>query len=63
MNKVNKVIATVLVVVVFFVVFAVIVGIRTDNGRSTPGIIGLAVGIGAIAALRTIWKNDSSDNK
>lgn len=61
MDKLGKVIVTIVVVVLFFVVFAVIVGVREDNGAHTPGIIGLAAFAGLIAALRAIWKKDDND--
>lgn len=61
MDKLGKIIVTIVVVVICFIVFGVIVGVRSDNGSSTPGILGLAVVAGAIAAIRAIWKNDDKN--
>lgn len=63
MDKLGKIIVTVLVIVICFVLFGVIVGVRSDNGAKTPGILGLAVFAGAVAAVRAIWKKDDKDNK
>jgi hypothetical protein len=63
MDKLGKVIVTIVVIVICFTIFSVIVGVRSDNGASTPGILGLAVFAGAIAAIRAIWKkNDQNKN-
>lgn len=63
MDKLGKVIVTIVVIVICFTIFSVIVGVRSDNGASTPSILGLAVFAGAIAAIRAIWKkNDQNKN-
>ena len=63
MDKLGKIIVTVVVIVICFIIFGVIVGVRSDNGAATPGILGLAVFAGAIAAVRAIWKKDDKDKK
>ena len=66
MQKLSKIIISIVTIVIFIVIFAVIVGVTSDNGR-TPGILGMAALAGLIAALRAIWTKDDykedSDNK
>lgn len=45
MSKASKIIVTIVIVVVFIALFAVIVGVRGDAGYSTPGPLGLIVGL------------------
>lgn len=61
MEKSTKIIVTIVIVVVFIAVFGAIAGARGDNGNSTPGIFGLIIFGGMIAAIRAVWKN-SNDN-
>ena len=63
MDKLGKIIITVVAVVIFIVIFTVIVGVRSDNGAATPGIIGLAAFAGLIAAIKAIWKKDKGENE
>lgn len=58
MSKTAKVLSTIVVVVVFIILFAVLVGVREYEGHSTPGIIGTILLIGAIAGIRAIWKKE-----
>lgn len=51
MNKSAKVLSTIVVVVVFIILFAVLVGLRESEGHSTPGIIGTILLIGAITGI------------
>lgn len=51
MNKSAKVLSTIVVVVVFIILFAVLVGLRENEGHSTPGIIGTILLIGAITGI------------
>ena len=62
MNKLGKLIVTIVVIVVFIILFGIIVGVRTDSGAATPGILGLAVFAGMIAAIKAIWKKDKKEN-
>ena len=62
MEKSTKIIVTIGVVFVFLILSAVITGVRTDSGHSTPGILGLIVFIGLIGALKAIWKKDKNAN-
>ena len=62
MNKSSKVVVTAVVVVLFIVLFAVIVGVRSDAGASTPGILGLILFAALIGGLRAIWKKKDEGN-
>ena len=64
MEKTTKIIVTVIAVVIFIVPFAVIIGVRSDAGMSTPGILGLILIAALIGALRAIWKkkDDGQNN-
>ena len=62
MNTTTKIIVTIVVIVVFIFLFGVIVGVRGDNGNSTPGLFGLIVFAGLIGAIRAIWKKDNNEN-
>lgn len=61
MSKFAKILVTALIVFLFIFIFAIIAGVSSDSG-SGPGIVGLAVFAGAIAAIRAVWKNDDKDN-
>ena len=63
MSKLSKVIVTILVIIVFIVLFAIINGVRQSSGYHTPGILGLIVFAGMIGAIRAIWKKGNDDNK
>lgn len=62
MNQLSKIIITIAAVVVFFLLFAVVVGTRESSGHSTPGIFGLILFAGLIGALRAVWKKDKNDD-
>lgn len=62
-NKASKVLVTVIAVVIFFVLFAVVVGLRGEAGYQTPGMLGLILGFGLIGALKAVWKKDNGQNK
>jgi hypothetical protein len=61
MNKVSKILVTLGIVFIFFVLFAAIVGIRGEAGHKTPGILGLVVFAGMVGALKAIWKKNKSE--
>ena len=60
MGKSVKILVTVGVVFLFFIVYGAIVGIMKDAGR-TPGILGLIVFGALIGALRAIWKKPKNE--
>lgn len=62
MQKSSKVIVTIVAVVLFFILFAVVVGVRSDAGHSTPGFFGFILAIALIGALRAIWKKKKDNN-
>ena len=62
MEKSTKIIVTIVIIVAFIAIFGAIAGIRCDNGNSTPGIFGLIVFAGMIAAIRAVWKKDKDEN-
>jgi hypothetical protein len=64
MQKSTKVIVTIVAVVLFIILSAVITGIRSDAGHSTPGFLAIILFVALVGALRAIWKksNDNDDN-
>lgn len=60
MQKSTKVIVTIVAIVLFFILSAVVTGVRSDAGHSTPGFLGIILVAALIGALRAIWKK--SDN-
>lgn len=60
MSKLAKVLITMVIIVVFIIIFGAIAGITSDAG-STPGILGLVVFAGMIAAVRAVWKSEDND--
>lgn len=63
MSKISKVVVTIVVVVVSFLLFGVIVGVRESAGYTTPGPLGLIIMLGAYGAIRAVWKKgDKKDD-
>ena len=64
MEKSTKIIVTVVIVIAFIFLTALVGFLRDRAGHSTPGILGMAVMCVFIAALRAIWKKpkDNDDN-
>ncbi len=56
MSKLAKIVITILIVVVFIALTAVVTGSREAAGYSTPGILAIALLAGAIGGIRAIWK-------
>lgn len=61
MTKVSKIVVTIIIIIAFMAIFGIIVGVRGDNGNSTPGILGLIVFAGMIGAIREVWKKNDND--
>ena len=59
MAKSYKIILTIVSVVVFVVLSAVVTGIRTDAGFKTSGIFGLILLSALIFVLHSIWKKNN----
>lgn len=62
MSKASKIIVTIVIIVVFIFLYAIIVGVRSEAGNSTLGILGLVVFAGMIGAIRAVWKKDIDEN-
>ena len=62
MQKSTKVIVTIVAVVLFFILSAVVTGVRSDAGHSTPGFLGIILAFALIGALRAIWKKNDDNN-
>ena len=56
MKKVSKIIITIIAIVIFIFLYAVVIVIRGETGHSTPGILGLIIFAGLIGALKAVWK-------
>ena len=63
MSKLAKVLITAAIIIIFIAIFAVITGVRSDAGHSTPGILGLIVFAGMIGGIRAVWKSGDEDKK
>ena len=61
MSQLSRILVTVGVVFLFFIIFGAIAGSISDAGR-TPGILGLIVFGALIGALRAIWKKPKNDD-
>lgn len=62
MQKSSKVIVTIVAVVLFFILSAVVTGVRSGAGHSTPGFLGIILAVALIGALRAIWKKNDDNN-
>ncbi|MBR6092798.1 MAG: hypothetical protein IKQ09_08315 [Bacteroidales bacterium] len=58
MGNGSKIILTIVIVVVFIGLFAVVAGISSDAGNATPGVVGLILISALIFGLRAVWKKD-----
>lgn len=61
MSQLSRILVTVGVVFLFFIIFGAIAGSMSDAGR-TPGILGLIVFGALIGALRAIWEKPKNDD-
>lgn len=62
MKKSSKIIVTIVFIVVFIFLSAIVTGMRSDAGHSTPGIVGLILLAALIGGLTAIWKKDKNDS-
>ena len=62
MSKLAKIIVTIIIVVIFVALTAVINGSRDAAGYSTPGIWGIIVLVGAIGGIRAVWKKPKENS-
>lgn len=61
MEKGTKIILTIIIVIVFIGLSAVVTGIRNDAGAATPGIFGIILFAALIGGLRAVWKKDKDE--
>lgn len=61
MSKASKTVVTIVLVLVFILLFSVVAGVSHDNGGRTTGVFGLILVAGLIGGLRAIWKNKEND--
>lgn len=61
-GKGSKILVTVIVVILFIVIFGAIVGTRGDAGQSGPGFLGLIVFAALIGAISAVWKKKDGNN-
>lgn len=57
-----KILVTIIVVAIFLILFAVVVGLQESSGHSTPGILGLILFAALYGAIRSIWKRNKNDD-
>ena len=64
MSKFAKIIMTILVIVIAFILHAFFFALaKSQGGSGNTGIVGLIILFAAIGAVRAIWKKDkNSDN-
>ncbi len=62
MDKTGKILVTVIIITVFFILFAIVVGLQESSGSSTPGIMGLILFGALYGGIRGIWKRNKSDD-
>ena len=62
MNKFSKILVTVVVVFLFFLIYGAIAGAMSDAGK-TPGVLGLIAFGGLIGALKAIWKKSEKEDE
>lgn len=65
MNRLTKTLVTIVLIVAFILLFALVVGINSQSGNRTPGILGLILLAGLYGALKAVWKKkgDNNDNR
>ena len=63
MNKTSKIIVTAAIIIGFIVIFAIIVGVRTDAGYRTPGALATCLFFGLIGAIRSLWEKDENQSE
>lgn len=62
MNKLAKILVTIGVLFVFFILFAAVVGSMGATGQKTPGFLGLILFAAVFFSIRAIWKNGKKDD-
>ncbi len=62
MNKLAKIIVTIVVLLVFFLLFGAVVGSRSATGQHTPGLLSLILFAAVVFSIRAIWKSGKDNN-
>lgn len=60
MDKIGKILVTVIIVAIFLILFVVV--LRESSGNSTPGLLWLILFAALYGAIRSILKRNKSDN-
>lgn len=62
MSKTAKILVTICIVFVFFILFGAVVGVRESSGQKTPGILGLILFAALYGAIKAVWKSKKNDD-
>ena len=62
MNKFAKIIVTIVVLLVFFLLFGAVIGSRSATGQHTPGLLGLILFAVVVFSIRAIWKSGKNND-
>ena len=63
MQKSTKVIVTIVAVALFFILSAVVTGVRSDAGYSTPGFLAIILFGSALLSLPFSQKSNTQESK
>ena len=61
MSQSKRIIITILAIVGFFSLFAVVIVIGTKAGTNTPGILGIGLLAGLYFGLKAIWRKPEQE--
>ena len=56
----TKILVTIGAILIFLLIFGVLIASQKSSGNSNPGIFGIILFGGLIAAIRAIWKKPDS---
>ena len=62
MKTSSKILVTIGIVIAFLFFFGLVTAASKSSGHSTPGVLGLVLGFGLLAGLRSVWKKDDKGN-
>lgn len=62
MSKFAKILVTIGVLFVYFLLSALVMGVRESSGHKTPGFMGIILLVAVIGAIRAIWKSEKKNN-
>lgn len=63
MSEFAKILVTIGVIILWFLLSVINTEMRKVSGHSTPGIFGMILLLGVIGAVRAIWKSKKNDNE